>query len=105
MDNTTLALFVFIVPAIAGAMFVGPTFSHLYSRVEASSRPMVTAIFMFMVNLIGLGLEPVLVGFISDMLASSHGSDSLRLALAFLQVVGLWAAVHFWLAGRAVKAD
>lgn len=104
LDNTTLALTVFFIPAIAGAMFVGPTFSHLYSRVAASSRPMVTAIFMFMVNLIGLGAGPVLVGWMSDHLALSHGLDSLRLSLAILQMVGLWAAVHFWMAGRAVKA-
>lgn len=104
LDNTTLALTVFFIPAIAGAMFVGPTFSHLYSRVAASARPMVTAIFMFMVNLIGLGAGPVLVGWMSDHLSLSHGLDSLRLSLAILQVVGLWAAVHFWLAGRAVRA-
>lgn len=105
LDNTALALIVFIIPAIAGAMFTGPTFSHLYARVAASARPMVTAMFMFMVNLIGLGAGPVLVGGMSDYLSSSHGQDGLRLSLAILQIVGMWAAVHFWLAGRAVTAD
>ncbi len=86
-------------------MFAGPTFSHLYSRVEASDRPMVTALFMFMVNLIGLGAGPVLVGWMSDSLSLSHGIDALRWALIILQIVGLWAALHFWLAGCAVKSD
>lgn len=105
LDNTTLALIVFIIPAVTGSMFAGPTFSHLYSRVEASDRPMVTALFMFMVNLIGLGAGPVLVGWMSDSLSLSHGIDALRWALIILQIVGLWAALHFWLAGCAVKSD
>ncbi|MGJ8527885.1 MFS transporter [Maritalea sp.] len=105
LDNTTLALVVFIVPALTGAMLIGPTFSHLYSRVEASSRPMVTAIFMFMVNLIGLGLGPILVGLMSDAQFSAYGPNSLRYALVALQIAGFWAAVHFWIAGRAIKFD
>lgn len=105
LDHTGFALAVFFIPAVAGAMFVGPTFSHLYSRVEVASRPMVTAIFMFLVNLVGLGLGPVLVGFLSDKLGATFGPESLRYALLLLQFAGLWAAVHFWLAGRALKFD
>lgn len=104
LDYTTFALIVFIVPAFIGGMFIGPTFSHLYSRVDASSRPMVTAIFMLVINLVGLGLGPMLIGFMSTQF-SSYGSDSLTYALVLLQVAGLWAAVHFWMAGRAIKIN
>ncbi|MEW7009438.1 spinster family MFS transporter [Lentilitoribacter sp. EG35] len=105
LDHTSLALSVFIIPAVASAMFAGPTFSHLYSRVAPTARPMVTAIFMCMVNLIGLGLGPILVGLISDLLSSAHGDQSLRYALATLQSFALWAAIHFWLAGRLTSEN
>ncbi|SNZ21148.1 spinster family MFS transporter [Cohaesibacter gelatinilyticus] len=102
-DQTMVALVIFVIPAMVGAMFVGPSFSHLYSRFEASSRPMITAILMFVINLVGLGLGPTLVGLISDMLAPTEGEGSLRYALVLLQIAGLWAAVHFWIAGRAMS--
>ncbi len=97
--QTTLALSLFVIPAAAGSIFIGPTLSHAYSRIEPANRPMMTAIFMFMVNLIGLGVGPILVGWLSDNLAGSYGTDSLRISLATMQIIGLWGALHFWLAG------
>lgn len=102
-DNLTFALILFIVPATVGTMFTGPTFAHIYSSIAPATRPMATAIMMFTINVVGLGLGPVFVGFVSDMLAASQGADSLRYALVIIQLAGLWAAVHFWLAGRIVK--
>ena len=104
-DGLVLALVVFAVPAAVGSMFTGPSFAHIYSKLPSAQRPMATAVMMFLFNLIGLGLGPVMVGFISDMLAAYHGENSLRYALVILQLSGLWAAVHFWLAGNAVKLE
>lgn len=102
-DSTTIALIIFIVPAFIGTMFTGPTFAHVYSMLAAGQRAMATAIMMFILNLVGLGVGPVLVGFISDMFSASQGQNSLRIALAFIQIAGLWGGVHFWLAARAIK--
>jgi len=104
-DNLGFALALFVIPAAVGSMFTGPAFAHVYSKVEPEQRPMVTAIMMFLFNLIGLGLGPVLVGFVSDFLATSIGEDSLRYAMVLLQFAGLWAAVHFWIAGNAAKQE
>lgn len=100
LDHTVLALSLFVIPAVLGSVFTGPTFAHLYSRVEPEQRPLVTAIMMFLFNLIGLGLGPVIVGAISDGLASSVGDDSLRYALVTIQIAGIWGAIHYWIAGR-----
>ena len=103
-DSTTIALVIFIVPAVVGSMFTGPSFAHVYSVLAPEQRAMATAIMMLILNLVGLGAGPVLVGFISDMLSASQGQDSLRYALVTIQIAGLWGAVHFWLAARAIKA-
>lgn len=105
IDNTTLALIVFIVPAITGTVFTGPMFAYLYTRVKQVERPLVTAIMMFLLNLVGLGLGPVLVGGISDLLSQGSGEESLRYALAILQIFGLWGAFHFWIAGLYSKSN
>lgn len=102
-DDVVFALCFLVVPAALGALFSGPSFSHIYSTLEPSKRAMATAILMFITNLIGLGLGPILVGLVSDLLAPAYGIDSLRYSLIIIQLVGLWGATHFWLAGRHVK--
>jgi hypothetical protein len=65
-------------------------------------RAVASAIKMLCMNLIGLGLGPLLVGLLSDLLAPRFGNASLNVALAIFTVVGLWGAFHFWLCGRAL---
>lgn len=102
-DDLVFALAFLIVPAALGAMFSGPSFSHIYSSIEPAKRAMATAILMFITNLIGLGLGPIFVGLLSDLLEPMYGIDSIRYALVAIQLVGIWGAAHFWMAGRHVK--
>lgn len=102
-NDLVFALVFLIVPAALGAMFTGPSFSHVYSAIEPAKRPMATAVLMFILNFVGLGIGPILVGFISDVLSATQGTDSLRYALVAIQLLGVWAAMHFWLAGSCIK--
>ena len=45
------------------------------------------------------------LGIASDLLAEGQGQDSLRYALLLCSLFNLWAAVHFFLAGRALPAE
>jgi hypothetical protein len=57
------------------------------------------------VGLVGAGLGPWLNGLISDALARSYGTDSLRLAMIVILFFRFWAAAHIYLASRHVAAD
>jgi predicted MFS family arabinose efflux permease len=57
------------------------------------------------INIIGLGLGPQTVGIVSDLLAPRFGDESLRYALLIVGLVNVWAAVHFFLAGRTLERD
>jgi hypothetical protein len=65
-------------------------------------RAVSSAVKMLCLNLIGLGLGPLLVGVLSDLLNPLYGEDALSVALAYFSLVGLWGALHFWLCGRAL---
>ena len=65
-------------------------------------RAVSSAIMMLCLNLIGMGLGPLLVGLLSDLLTPQHGEDALSVALAYFTLVGLWGSVHFWFCGRAL---
>ena len=65
-------------------------------------RAVSSAVKMLCLNLIGLGLGPLLVGVLSDFLNPLYGEDALSVALAYFSLVGLWGSLHFWLCGRAL---
>jgi MFS family permease len=104
VDTTWLALALFILPGMFGTMFLGPSVAVLHNRVAPELRPVASAMFLMLVNLIGLGLGPLLVGAMSQWVFAAHGQDSLRYALVVMQMVGFWGAAHYYLAGRALRS-
>ena len=99
-DETRLALALFVLPALVGTIFIGPPIAVLHERERASLRPVASALVGLMVNFIGLGLGPLLVGALSHWAFAAQGADLLRYALVVMQGAGLWGALHFYLAGR-----
>jgi hypothetical protein len=63
-----------------------------------------TIVFL-LTNVIGFGLSPLIVGTLSDALAPCLGDQSLRYAMLAIGLVNLWAALHFFLAGRDLERD
>lgn len=98
-DDTTLALLLFVLPAVIGTIFVGPTVAVVHERVGAEARAPASAILLVIVNFIGLGLGPILVGAVSQFVFAPAGENSLRYALALIQIGGIWGALHYYLAG------
>ena len=102
-----VALLVFGIPAgIAGAMYLGPSFAMTQSLVKPQMRAVASAILLFILNLIGLGIGPWFVGFVSDTLAPRYGDESLRWTLVSVISIGnLWSSVHYFLAARTLSRD
>ena len=105
--NPYVALLLFGIPAgIAGPMYLGPTFALTQTLVKPGMRALASAILLFVMNLIGLGIGPWFVGFASDALAPRFGDESLRWALVSIVSVGnLWAAIHYFFAARTLRGD
>jgi MFS family permease len=101
-DNLTTAMLLFIIPGFAGNCFLGPTLAMVQTLSPVHMRAVSSAIKMLCLNLIGLGLGPLLVGVLSDGLSPRHGEQALNVALAYFTLVGLWGSLHFWLCGRAL---
>ncbi len=81
----------------AGTWF-GPVFSLTQGLVPPSMRAFASAVLLFVVNVIGLGLGPQIVGVLSD-------SFGLRTSLLCVSVFEVWAAFHFWRASRGLVLD
>ena len=71
------------------------------SRMRATS----WALVMLITLTLGNALGPQVVGLISDWIEPSVGLLSLRYAMLSILILNVWAAVHFFLAGRTIVAD
>jgi predicted MFS family arabinose efflux permease len=103
--STTVALLAAIIPTAMGAVFVGPSVTMAQGLVPLRMRATAAAILLFILNIIGLGLGPQAVGFVSDLLAPTLGADSLRYALLIGPVAGVVSALCYWRAASTLAAD
>ena len=101
-DDLTTTILWFLIPAFSGSYAMGPTFAMVQTLSPVHMRAVSSAILMLCLNLIGMGLGPLLVGLFSDALSPRYGEDSLSLALAYFAVIGLWGSFHFWRCGRVL---
>jgi predicted MFS family arabinose efflux permease len=106
LTDSSWVVFVLIgVPAALGSVYLPPTYAMTQGLVEVRMRTVASALLLFVINLIGMGLGPLMAGLISDALAPTYGKDSLKYALLILTLFNVWAAVHYWIAGRYFEAD
>jgi predicted MFS family arabinose efflux permease len=104
-QSTAIAIAAAVIPAIMGAIYVGPGLAATQSMVPPRMRATAVALFLFILNIIGLGLGPVTVGLVSDLLRPSFGADSLRWALMLTLISGSIAAFCYWRASRTLAQD
>jgi predicted MFS family arabinose efflux permease len=81
-------------------MMFGPTFALLQNAVPMTMRTQISALALLLINVANLIVAPLGIGFASDLLAPSFGSESLRIAMIPLELIGFWGAYHFWVSGR-----
>jgi len=83
-----------------------PMYAALHAVCGSKRRAMAVAVAFFFANLIGLGLGPVIAGFLSDTFAVAHGTaQGLRYALMVVMVVFLPAGLFLFRAARFLKTD
>jgi hypothetical protein len=124
-----------IIASICVFLYYTPTQVVLQNMAEPRMRATVAFTFFFVVGILGLGAGPALVGALSDSFAaarfdagryvalcpggkaaatadavltnSCHAASSagLQFALVCIACIGIWAALHFVLAARTLRAD
>ncbi|MFI5314557.1 MAG: spinster family MFS transporter [Myxococcota bacterium] len=100
------AILLSIPGTLLGGVYLGPTFAMTQTLVRPQMRALASAILLFIINLIGLGGGPLMVGIVSDHLKPTYGDESLRYALLWIVTVGAaWATLHYLLAARTLERD
>lgn len=84
--------------------YLGPTFALIQGLAPLRMRALWAAVTLLVINLIGLGLGPTMIGVISDALKPAYGeAEALRLAMLTFAAATPWALFHYWRAGVWLK--
>ena len=106
VEGRYTALMCMLVPAVMSNVYLGTSIATTHGLVGMRMRAMASAIFFFILNIIGLGAGPWSVGMLSDYLSASQGTESLRYAMLYLlPVVSFWSLCHFYLAAKTLRED
>ena len=94
-----------MVPTALGLVWLGPVIAAIQHLVQPNMRATASAIFLFINNLIGIGLGTVAIGALSDALQSRFGDDALRYSILAGTVFYLIAAAFFFVAAQRLNRD
>jgi len=103
--NMSLVLPMFGAMQFMAAVFFGPSFAMTQAIATLRMRSVATSLLLLLQTLIGQGIGPWLAGYISDSLKPSMGTASLRYSLVIVGLVNIWAALHYLIAARSLRAD
>ena len=114
-DDTSIVIALLSPVVMCSAAYLAPSITATYGLVGIRERALASAVLLFVINLIGLGLGPLFAGFASDQLRqmflerglSEAGAlgEGLRWSLRIIVAVNLWSAAHYFIATRTLRAE
>jgi predicted MFS family arabinose efflux permease len=104
-EDINLVYLSLFVHSLLTALYLGPTIAITHSLVNAKMRAFASAILFFVLNLIGLGCGPLVIGILSDYLQPTYGDLSLRWAFCAIFGSMLITLGFHYLASKSYLKD
>jgi MFS family permease len=102
IGNPVLVMVLFFIPAFFIASPMGASASTIQELMPNQVRALASSIFLFLINIIGLGGGPFLVGFFTD--AVFNDERAIRYSLATtIAIGGIGAIVFYFIAAKTIK--
>jgi MFS family permease len=108
VTDVRLALALVVLPALLGSVWNGPVNAAIQSIAPSGMRATASAISLFIVNVLGNVIAPVLIGALSDLFAKRYGLGSaggLQLALVVSSFGSIVTLVLFLMSRRWIRQD
>jgi len=86
-------------------LFTAPLIAIVMNLAPIAARATASAILGFVMNIVGMGLGPQVIGIASDVLKPAFGEQSLRYALLGSTALGLIGAALYFRASLTYRAD
>jgi predicted MFS family arabinose efflux permease len=115
LSHTPVVLICLFLYVCFGTMYLAPSISATYRLVTPRERALATALLFLVLNFIGIGVGPLLTGFISHTIgnnmleagvpAAQASADGLRYALCIIVFTFAWSTFHYYRAMRTLRQD
>ncbi len=105
VPSLKLGFFLFLIPQSLGLVWLGPVLTSIQHLVAPNMRTTASAFFLFVNNLIGIGIGTVFFGALSDRLAPRYGAEALRYSILIGLCFFLISATSYLLASRRLEQD
>lgn len=103
MPDATSAIAIYLLSVLFANSYLGPSFALIQGLAPVKLRALWAAITLLVINLVGLGLGPTMVGWLSEQFKPTYGDASLGYAMLVVAAISPWAIFHYWRAGVLLK--
>lgn len=104
-NDLVIAFFLFLIPQALSLAWLGPVIAAIQGLVAPQARAVASAIFLFINNLLGIGLGTVFFGAVSDLLSAQYGDESLRYSILIGLSFYVLASLLMAAASRTLPKD
>jgi len=105
LPSSTSALLCFIPFYLMSAAYVGPLWSMTQSLAKVQMRATASAILLFILNIVGLGLGPWIIGWMNVNVFADQGQEAIRYSLVVIAIIGGLGSIFFARAARTLRDD
>ncbi|HVF16998.1 MAG TPA: MFS transporter, partial [Steroidobacteraceae bacterium] len=115
LADKNMVIATMFVSLVFGVMYLGPSYATMQRLVDIRERALGSAVLLLIVNLIGLGLGPTLVGVVSDVInnrllgeglaAEVAKAQGLRWALVIMVTINVWSFIHYMIGAKTLVRD
>lgn len=104
-ESQTVSLFCFFPFYILLNIYIPSMYTNNQNLAKIRMRATAAAIMLFIVNIVGAGAGPLVVGVLSDFFSTNYGIESIRYALLCTLIVGAVGGVLLMLSSRWLEND
>ena len=105
IDRPRIALIAYFPAIFMASMHLGPVIAVTHALVKLRMRALASAVLLFILNMIGLGMGPQIVGIMNDWLEPTYGLEAVRYSLAIAACSKVVAITFFFLGARTLAED
>lgn len=104
-DDKMICLGAMAICKICWTTYLAPCIAMSHGLVGIRMRALASAILFLVLNLVGLGLGPLVIGAISDQLSGEFGNTGLVYAMHVSIAMIMLAIICFWIGSKQIQSD
>jgi MFS family permease len=107
-DSVLMGFALLMIPGLLSSLWTGPVYAAIQGLVRPRVRATATASLLFTTNLIGLGLGPLGIGVVSDLISNVMGlgpAAGVKWSILLFTLLGIPAALIYWSAAKTLREE